>query len=208
MDTQGLLFALILGRDIADPEAKAQIILLATLLGSSPIGLIFLILLARRAQSTPVSNVQVPEVTNQPVLNSAQQILRNGLRVQIQELSEGTQKHPVIIQSPGGNSLVRQGSTITLFVNKGVNQLELVKVPNVINKDFESAREELQDKNFRIERIDKQDSTKRFGIVIDQEPKPEQNVPLESIIQLTVNTFQITGPRQKIDDFGEPDLQS
>lgn len=208
MDTQGLLFALILGRDIADPEAKAQIILLATLLGSSPIGLIFLILLARRAQSIPVSNVQVPEVTNQPVLNSAQQILRNGLRVQIQELSEGTEKHPVIIQSPGGNSLVRQGSTITLFVNKGVNQLELVKVPNVINKDFESAREELQDKNFQIQRIDKQDSTKQFGIVIDQEPKPEQNVFLESMIQLTVNTFQITVPRQKIDDFGEADLQS
>lgn len=191
MDTQGLLLALILGRDITDPEAKAQILLSAILLGSSPIGLIFLLLLTRRVQSTSVSNVQVPEVINQPVLNSAQQIVKNGLRVQIQELSDGVEKHPVIIQSPGGKSLVRQGSIITLFVSKGVNQLELVKVPNVINRPFDSAREELQDKNFGIERINTQDNTRNFEIVIDQEPKPEQNVPVGSIIKLTVNTAPV-----------------
>ncbi|MBF2062893.1 MAG: PASTA domain-containing protein [Calothrix sp. C42_A2020_038] len=205
MDTQGLLLALILGRNIADPEAKAQIILLTMLLGYSPISLIFLILLARRAQSTSVSNIQLPEVINQPLLDSAQQILNNGLRVQIQELSEGAEKQHVIIQSPGAKSLVRQDSTVTLFVNKPGNQLELIKVPNVIDLPFEQAREELQDNNFRIERINIQDSSKRDEIVMDQEPKPGQNVPLGSLVKLTVSTYQIC---VESNEFGEPSLQS
>ncbi|MCF2146266.1 PASTA domain-containing protein [Desmonostoc muscorum LEGE 12446] len=189
MNNRGLLLALILSRDIEDPQARTQLLLSGNLLGSSPIGLLLLVILANRAQSQPsVPDVKVPKVTGESVLKSAD-LLPKALKMQIQELSNDPRDLSIALQSPSADSFVRPGSTVTLFVKTNSQQLTHVTVPDVVELPFEEAREQLQDNNLRPEVIEPQSfnvDKHRKTKVRKQEPGANKSVPLGSTVWLTL----------------------
>ena len=96
--------------------------------------------------------------------------------------ASNTNQPPGIVtsQSPGKNTLVTSGETVTLTVSTGPQEVPL---PNVIGSTIANARRTLEAAGFRVavEGFD------FFGVVWNEDPTPDGNVPAGSTITLFVN---------------------
>ncbi len=93
--------------------------------------------------STGVPQVTVPKVSGLPVEDAIQTLNGAGLRANVKEVfSEKYEPGIVMFQDPKPNTEADKGSTVTLTVSKGVEQVE---VPNVIGFDQASAEATLTD---------------------------------------------------------------
>ena len=90
---------------------------------------------------------------------------------------------------------VDKGSRVKLSIGKGPDK---VNVPNVVGKDFDSAKAELENADFEVKR-EEASSDKPENEVIDQNPKGEA-VPGDTITLTVSNGDQIE------DQFTMPDL--
>jgi eukaryotic-like serine/threonine-protein kinase len=95
----------------------------------------------------------------------------------------------VVAQNPREGETVDEGTTVTLRVSKGV---ENVTVPDVLQQSEQSARDELVGAGFEVEVLEAPSNDTPEGLVSAQNPGPGEEAAKGSTVQITVST----GPEQ------------
>jgi serine/threonine-protein kinase len=93
-------------------------------------------------------------------------------------------KGEVINQDPVAGSSVTSGSTVTLVVSQGIEQ---VKVPDVLGKTQEKATAKLEDKGFSVTVKEEYSDEVKAGRVISQSVDGGESVNAGSDITITVS---------------------
>jgi serine/threonine-protein kinase len=131
--------------------------------------------------------VQVPSVEGKPLEEARGIIQKKGIR-NIQEIRETHPTVPqgtVISQDPDNGRKVKEGREIKVIISKGG---ELTEVPNIRGIDISDAKSQLEDAGLTLgtqEQIydDKYDE----GVVISQDPSPNDKVKSGSKVNVTVS---------------------
>ncbi|HEY9473935.1 MAG TPA: PASTA domain-containing protein, partial [Mycobacteriales bacterium] len=94
-----------------------------------------------------VSKGRLPDTTGDTRDNAVRQLRDAGLKVRVtEEFTDEAARGKVASQQPSGG-IVRPGATVTLVVSKGA---ESVRVPNVIGRDLDDARAQLEKLGFKV----------------------------------------------------------
>jgi serine/threonine-protein kinase len=137
--------------------------------------------------------VSVPDVVSHRFDDAKKEIEALGLKVgSVSQSSEVFNEGFVISQNPLAGAKVDPGSTVTLTVSTGG---VLVELPDLKGKDFNVAREILQDLDLGVRRTDVESDTD-CEVVVDQDPKPGKVRP-ETKVTLSVNTCSQAPNRPK-----------
>jgi len=136
-------------------------------------------------EAIPV-DITVPSVIGATVQEATMDLndLKLELDVVDRVFSEEFEEGQIISQEPLEGSIVLENEVIKLVVSKGI---ELTKVPNVVNFNYEVASETLEDKTFEVEVITEYNELTPIGQVIRQNPLPNQDVPINTLIKLYVS---------------------
>ncbi|MER7662082.1 MULTISPECIES: Stk1 family PASTA domain-containing Ser/Thr kinase [unclassified Streptomyces] len=110
--------------------------------------------------------IEVPDVTEKSQSNAQEALQRKGFKFKVEEV-ESSEQDPgtVISQDPRGNSLAEKGTTVNLKVAKEA----LVNIPPVQGQQFDSAKNQLETLEFKVERQDV-DSQQPANTVVNQSP--------------------------------------
>ncbi|HFI0107216.1 TPA: Stk1 family PASTA domain-containing Ser/Thr kinase [Streptococcus suis] len=130
--------------------------------------------------------VTVPDLGGKDSETAKQELENLGLQVTVkEEYSDSIGEGSVIKTNPQVNSSVEKGSSITLYVSKGVApQL----VPNVVGKSQDSASQMLQGAGFYIGSVTQEySSTVDSGLVISTDPVANTELEKGSIINIVVS---------------------
>lgn len=130
--------------------------------------------------------VSVPDVSGKDRETATQELENLGLKVTVkEEYSDSIGEGLVVKTNPQTNSSVEKGSSVTLYVSKGVAP-ELV--PNVVGKSQDSASQILQDAGFYIGSvIQEYSSTVESGVVISTDPVANTELAKGSVINIVVS---------------------
>jgi beta-lactam-binding protein with PASTA domain len=175
---------------VTDPQARIRLALFGSLFGGSPVtGITLTAVLARRevGESDRPALVVVPDVQELSPTEARQRLESLGLRVATRQVQSKAPVGSITNQNPDPSSVVLEGAVITLYISSGIED-SLVDLPDLVGRDFEDAREELQDRDFRLERVDV-DSESRKNQVVDQDPKAGRVEP-----EILVKLFVSNGP--------------
>jgi serine/threonine-protein kinase len=134
-----------------------------------------------------VAKVQVPVLTNQ-TLDQARTTLADG-KLQVGDVTprvttDDTQVGKVLESTPTSGAEVDEGTKVNLVVGQAP---DTVPVPNVIGLDEDRARATLKQNGFGSVTIDRVDSAKPAGTVIDVEPGEQTAVAPDTTITLSVS---------------------
>jgi serine/threonine-protein kinase len=99
------------------------------------------------------------------------------------ESSDDVRVNRVIEQSPDGGSQAEQGSTVTITVSTGPEQ---VTVPDIVGRTEDEARSALEDAGFRVGVRQEEDPSAEPGTVLTQDPAAGAEAPSGSTITVTV----------------------
>ncbi|MGW5660092.1 Stk1 family PASTA domain-containing Ser/Thr kinase [Streptomyces sp. NPDC003758] len=118
------------------------------------------------------------------------------------------QKGNVCSQDPKANTEVKKGSTVNLVVSTGAPK---VAVPNVINKDINTATQQLEDKGFQV-KTKQTESSQQAGTVLSQNPDPgtelEKGSPVTLEVAKAVQTVTVPDVRNQSCDDAKKQLQA
>ncbi|HZU74116.1 MAG TPA: Stk1 family PASTA domain-containing Ser/Thr kinase [Acidimicrobiales bacterium] len=132
-----------------------------------------------------VSNVGVPNVVGQNV-NQASNTLQNaGFHVSVVNQPDSSPSGTVLSQTPSAGQSAPQGSTVTLTVSSGPNQ---VSVPDVTGLSEAQASNELGQAGFRVSVINQPDNSQPQGTVIAQNPPGGSQAPQGSTVTIAVSS--------------------
>ncbi len=143
----------------------------------------------------PVSElVEVPDVTGKPILDARSILGEKGFVVAddvIEVVDPAVPIGSVVSQDPGPLSMQKQGTSITLTVSQGKDQ---VTIPNVVGQSVDDATQLLMSEPFGliVSRVDEPNDTVVAGSVIRTEPATDTTVDKGSTIALVVSS----GPTQ------------
>jgi beta-lactam-binding protein with PASTA domain/tRNA A-37 threonylcarbamoyl transferase component Bud32 len=133
--------------------------------------------------SSGPEQVAVPQVVGLTLKSAQGRLQKAGLQsTQREQSSTDVAKGRVISASPGEGEKVDKGSSVSLVVSSGPEQ---VAVPDVTGKSFDEAQSTLQAAGFKVTRTDKE-SDKDPGTVLSQNPKAGTQVDSGSTVGLTV----------------------
>ncbi|MFI1334198.1 Stk1 family PASTA domain-containing Ser/Thr kinase [Streptomyces sp. NPDC020845] len=132
-------------------------------------------------------NVDVPPLKGLAVTEARQLGENGGFKVKATRspIFCDEDKGKVCEQSAEGKKAIERGGTVQLTLSKGPKPAEKVEVPDVINIQFESAKQQLEAKGFEVNQTT-EESDQTAGKVIDQDPKGGKKVAPKSTITLTV----------------------
>ena len=131
--------------------------------------------------------VTVPLVERLPYEQASAELHRQGFAVARSDVESREPKNIVIDQDPAGDTNAAPGSTVTLYVSKGP---ETILVPDVTSFTRRDAAVTLRDAGFRIAVVIQETSDDfEDGIVLTQDPLGESEVPIGSVVTLTVGRF-------------------
>ncbi len=131
--------------------------------------------------------VLVPDVTKSTVDAAKILIEQKGLVFEtVEEFSNDVPSGDIIKQEPTVNEEVAPGSTVKVYVSKGLES-GLVVVPNVIGDKEDVAVKAIRDAKLVAEVTTVKDTSKDDGVVVSQSPDPDTlRAELETVI-LVVN---------------------
>ena len=131
--------------------------------------------------------VTVPETKNM-VASDAEQTLKDmGLNVMQKPMQDETVANgAVIYSSPAAGETVEGGSTVILYISRGVVSTTN-KVPTMKGKLIDDARDDVRGLNFSI-RVVEQPSSEPAGTVLNQSPEPGTEARVGTVITLVVST--------------------
>ena len=129
-------------------------------------------------------NPIMPDVVGITVENAREQLQLLGATVEeVEQGSDTTPAGMVLAQEPTGGTPVESGSTVRLIVSKGIDR---VSVPDVRDKQFAIAQEDLNASGFRGKPgITLTDDSGTCGTVASQNPPP--GFPAEQNAEVTLN---------------------
>jgi eukaryotic-like serine/threonine-protein kinase len=178
----------------ADQQQAAQVGLVGSLVGITPVGVIITSELARRAgedaaaaagrQAPPLATpVPVPDVTGESADDATDDLRANGLTAtQTEVTSKDTAIGVVSSQNPQGGQVVATGSNVQLFVSKGTI------VPNVVGLTPEAATDRLQRSGLTARSEETPSATVPEGEVAGQDPASGQSVDPGTEVTIFIST--------------------
>lgn len=127
-----------------------------------------------------------PGVVGQSYDSARAQLEGAGLGVNNPEYRFSDQPEGIVIdQNPGSGATVKKGDTVTLYVSKGT---EKVQVPDLRNRTEEEAREQLEASQLTIGHTDSSyHDTIEEGKIISQTPQPQSSVEKGSSVDFVVS---------------------
>ncbi|GAE24201.1 serine/threonine protein kinase PrkC [Halalkalibacter wakoensis JCM 9140] len=116
-----------------------------------------------------VGEVEVPNVVNLPFDEAEEELLALNLNVQREDVSENDEipKDHVVRQNQAPGSIVKEGSTIRLFVSIGKEEIEL---DDVVGMHIDRAERHLRGLGFEVESTEEETDEENTGIVLSQDP--------------------------------------
>jgi beta-lactam-binding protein with PASTA domain len=131
--------------------------------------------------------VTVPDVERLPYTEALSQLQGEGFAVARQDVESNEPKDSVIDQNPAGNTQAPPGSTVTLYVSKGPEEVEVPDVAGLTRKEGARA---LRDAGFRISaEIQETENDFDEGIVLSQDPAGGTAAPVNSVVTIVVGRF-------------------
>jgi beta-lactam-binding protein with PASTA domain/predicted Ser/Thr protein kinase len=131
--------------------------------------------------------VAVPPVVGQPYDSAAATLQAAGFKVARRFVDSEQPRGIVVEQSPAGNALVAEGTTVTLAVSKGPTEST---VPDVESQDEETARTTLEQSGFKVEVVrEPTDDDTADGVVLRQDPQGGTKAPRGSTVTIVVAQF-------------------
>ena len=134
--------------------------------------------------STGPGEAVVPRVAGLPQDEAEQQLRDAGFEPEVErEFSDEVRGGRVIDTSPPPGSSIERGSTVTLRVSRGPEQVE---VPDVTGESEENARSALEGAGLRVGEVVEEESGEEPGTVVEQSPAAGEEVDRGSAVDLTV----------------------
>jgi beta-lactam-binding protein with PASTA domain/predicted Ser/Thr protein kinase len=131
--------------------------------------------------------VAVPPVIGQPFESAQSTLEAAGFTVARRFVDSAQPKGIVVEQSPAGNALVAEGTTVTLAVSKGPVEST---VPDVTSQDEETARTTLEQSGFKVEVVrEPTDDDTADGFVLSQDPEGGTKAPQGATVTIVVAEF-------------------
>ncbi|MFG3162898.1 Stk1 family PASTA domain-containing Ser/Thr kinase [Streptomyces sp. NPDC048232] len=127
--------------------------------------------------------VDVPGFIGQTKADADQLAINSDLKLAFtQKPCEDQKKGSICDQDPKQGTSVDKQSTVNLVVSTGAPK---VAVPNVIDKDVDTATEQLENKGFKVE-TKQTESSQDEGTVLSQDPDPGSELEKGSTVTLEV----------------------
>jgi serine/threonine-protein kinase len=127
----------------------------------------------------------VPNVVNLKRADAIADLRREGFRVRVQEeFSDSVAEDVVIRQNPPANDELPEGGTVTIFVSRGT---EKVQVPDLRQRSLDEARALLEERGLTVGGISQEPSTQfAEGTIIRQDPAPTANVDRGTSVSVVI----------------------
>lgn len=127
----------------------------------------------------------VPDLVGKK-LSAAQTIASDaGFELQVRHSNDPTvPKGSIISQDPGAGSSADEGSTITVIVSDGPEQ---VTVPSLTGRTRAQAEQAVVDAGLKVGQVTQEYSSDPVGTVIDQDPSPGTKVPQGSSVDILIS---------------------
>ena len=130
----------------------------------------------------------LPNVVGKHIDEVRSELEDNGLKVVVHEVEDDSKEDGTILrQTPGGNIRVKVKKT-KVELDVVVNESEEVKivVPDVSNKEYRQAKQELEKAGFSVRVIEEESSEHEKGYVLKQNPAAKKSIPKGSEVVLYV----------------------
>jgi eukaryotic-like serine/threonine-protein kinase len=135
--------------------------------------------------STGPGQAAVPSVSGLPEDEASDQLTAAGFEPRVERVfSDEVRRGRVIDTQPGSGTVIEVGSTVTMRVSRGVEQVE---VPDVVGESEDNARSALQDAGLRVGNVTEQESADEDpGTVLEQDPAAGEQVDRDASVDLIV----------------------
>lgn len=149
----------------------------------------------------PIPQVAVPRVIDSTEAEATKDLELAGFTVKVEkEASEDVEEGKVITTDPLPDTMIDEGSQVTITVSTGKPD---IKVPDVIGKSAQQARDILEGAGFKVtEKPTDGDEPK--GEVVDQTPSANEDVTSGSGVTITVSN----GPEKVPDVIGQTEADA
>lgn len=132
--------------------------------------------------------VKIPNIYGKHITDAEEAIKALNLEVKIvQTQSDEVTKDYVIKTLPARDSEVTVNSIVTIYVSSG-KEVILREVPNVIDKNLEEAKYQIEQFKFRVGKVTEVDSTKAKGKIVSQSYSGGSKIAEGSTIDISVST--------------------
>lgn len=161
---------------------KKFIILIAAIIAAVLLGIIFAVVFANREE------IKVPNFREMTVEEAEAYLEEHGINLRIKEgrevISEDIEKGCIVSQDPSADEKVKEGSTITVNISKGLGE---GTVPNLVGKDESELSDYLKAAGFELGKVSSRSSDKEAGTILSQSPKAGETAEKGSEIDVVVS---------------------
>ncbi|MER0446884.1 Stk1 family PASTA domain-containing Ser/Thr kinase [Streptomyces sp. Edi4] len=133
--------------------------------------------------STGAPKIEVPDVTQKDKDSATQYLQSKGFQVKTKEVESGSTPGTVVSQEPTGGSQAEKNSTVTLSIAKK----QTTNLPNVVNKDYTAAVQQLSALGFTNVSRQDVDNDKPLNQVVSMTPSGDTSQPKDVQIVLRVS---------------------
>jgi eukaryotic-like serine/threonine-protein kinase len=135
--------------------------------------------------STGPGQAAVPSVSGLPEDEASDQLTAAGFEPRVERVfSDEVRRGRVIDTQPGSGTVIEVGSTVTMRVSRGVEQVE---VPDVVGGSEDNARSALEGAGLRVGNVTEQESADEDpGTVLEQDPAAGEQVDRDASVDLVV----------------------
>jgi serine/threonine protein kinase len=132
--------------------------------------------------------VTIPDLYKQHTAEAEEQLQKLGLEVKIEKIQdEEIVKDFVVKTLPARGAQVAKGSQVTLYVSSG-KEIIYTTVPNVIDKNEDEAKNQIEAFKLKVGTVTPVDSTKKAGIVVSQSISGGAKIGEGSTVNLEVSS--------------------
>ncbi len=150
-----------------------------------------------------IKEINVPDTIYFDYSEAISLLDQKGLVPEINEAySTEVEKGQVISQDPEPQAVVKEGAVVRLIVSKGKR---MIRMPTLVNKKLEDALFLLEKNNLSEGIIAREASELPVGIVIRQDPDPNEEVPENTDVDLVVSDGIKIKTILMIDVVGKPE---
>ena len=171
--------------------------------------LVAVLMLTGGPDEPEVTTVDVPAVAGREEQVATRLLTEDGFEVATEERADADIAEGRVIESnPAEGTAAEMGSTVTLTVSTGPEQ---VQIDDLQGLDFDTAKSRLEDQGLKVEKRAIDDDAET-DIVINTDPSPGQSVQVGSTVTVIVSRGQATVPnvvnlpeddaRQALEDAG------
>ncbi len=134
--------------------------------------------------STGPGEATVPNLAGVPREEAEAQLREAGFEPQVERsFSDTVRNGRVIGTTPPGGTTIERGSTVTLNVSRGREQVE---VPDVVGESENNARSAIEGAGLRVGKVTEEASEEEPGTVIEQSPAGGEEVARDEAVDLVI----------------------